>query len=148
MHFYLLILGLLILDQVVKIIVRQTMTLGQSIPLIPGVFQLTYVENPGAAFGMLANQRFFFIVITVAILGIFFYLYTQLANKKSVAAVALALSISGAIGNFIDRLFRGTVTDLFDFCLISFPVFNIADICICLGIALIFYLLIVKGEDF
>lgn len=148
MHFYLLITGLLTLDQIVKVIVRQNMTLGQSIPLLPGIFQLTYVENPGAAFGMLANQRFFFIVITIAVLGIFFYLYTQLANKKSLAAVALALSISGAVGNFIDRLFRGTVTDLFDFCLISFPVFNIADICICLGIALIFYLLIVKGEDF
>lgn len=148
MHFYLLIVGLLVLDQVIKIIVRQTMTLGQSIPILPGIFHFTYVENAGAAFGMLANQRVFFIIITIAILAIFFYLYSQLRNKKSLAAVALALSISGAIGNFIDRLFRGTVTDLFDFCLISFPVFNVADICICLGIALIFYLIIVKGEDF
>lgn len=148
MHFYFLIVGLLVLDQVIKIIVRQTMTLGQSIPILPGIFHFTYVENAGAAFGMLANQRVFFIIITIAILAIFFYLYSQLRNKKSLAAVALALSISGAIGNFIDRLFRGTVTDLFDFCLISFPVFNVADICICLGIALIFYLIIVKGEDF
>lgn len=147
MYFYSLIIILLLADQLVKFLVRQQMTLGQSIPLIPGVFQLTYVENPGAAFGMLANHRIFFILITLAILAILFYLYRQLDNKRSFTAFALALVVSGAIGNFIDRVFRGTVTDLFDFYLISFPVFNIADICICLGLACMFYLLVIKGEE-
>ena len=83
--------------------------------------------------------------MTVAITGIMFYLYLQLRNKKSLTAFSLALVISGAIGNFIDRFFQGTVTDMFDFQI--WPIFNIADICICVGLALLCYLLIFKGEE-
>ena len=73
------------------------------------------------------------------------YLYLSLRNKKSLAALSLGLVISGAAGNFIDRFLRGTVTDMFDFQI--WPIFNIADICICIGIAILCYVLIFKGEE-
>ena len=145
MYFYVPLVALLLLDQIVKYAVRTNMVQGQSIPIISGIFHLTYIENPGAAFGILSNHRILFLVMTAAITGIMFYLYLQLRNKKSLTAFSLALVISGAIGNFIDRFFQGTVTDMFDFQI--WPIFNIADICICVGLALLCYLLIFKGEE-
>lgn len=145
MYFYVPLVALLLFDQLVKYVVRTNMVQGQSIPIISGIFHLTYIENPGAAFGILANQRILFLLMTAVIAGIMFYLYLQLHNKKSLAAFSLALVISGAIGNFIDRFFHGTVTDMFDFQI--WPIFNIADICICVGLALLCYLLIFKGEE-
>lgn len=121
------------------------MVQGQSIPILQNIFHLTYIENPGAAFGILANHRLLFLLLTAVITGIMFYLYLQLNNKKSPTAFSLALVISGALGNFIDRFFRGTVTDMFDFQI--WPIFNIADICICLGLAGLCYLLLIKGEE-
>ena len=135
MYFYLPIVCFLLLDQFVKYLVRTNMELGQSIPIISGIFHLTYIENPGAAFGILANRRLLFLLLTIIIVGIMFYLYFQLRQKKSLTAFSLGLVISGALGNFIDRFFRGTVTDLFD--LRIWPIFNIADICICVGLALL-----------
>ncbi len=145
MYFYLPIVCFLLLDQFVKYLVRKNMELGQSIPIISGIFHLTYIENPGAAFGILANRRLLFLLLTIIIVGIMFYLYFQLCQKKSLTAFSLGLVISGALGNFIDRFFRGTVTDLFD--LRIWPIFNIADICICVGLALLCYLLFFKGEE-
>ncbi len=145
MYFYLPIVCFLLLDQFVKYLVRKNMELGQSIPIISGIFHLTYIENPGAAFGILANRRLLFLLLTIIIVGIMFYLYFQLRQKKSLTAFSLGLVISGALGNFIDRFFRGTVTDLFD--LRIWPIFNIADICICVGLALLCYLLFFKGEE-
>jgi signal peptidase II len=135
----------LVLDQLLKYWIRSNMTIGQSIPVISGIFHITYIENPGAAFGILANHRILFLLLTIAITGIMVYLYLSLRNKKSLAALSLGLVISGAAGNFIDRFLRGTVTDMFDFQI--WPIFNIADICICIGIAILCYVLIFKGEE-
>jgi len=146
MYFYIPIFLLLLLDQLVKHLTRTFMTQGESIPIIQGIFHLTYIENPGAAFGILAHHRSLFLLLTVAITGVLFYLYCQLNNKKSIAAISLALVISGALGNFMDRFFHGTVTDLFDFQI--WPIFNVADICICVGLALLCYQLLVKGDSF
>ena len=145
MYFYFPIVFFLLLDQCVKYLVRTNMELGQSFPIIFGIFHLTYIENPGAAFGILANRRLLFLLLTIIIVGVMFYLYFQLRQKKSLTAFSLGLVISGALGNFIDRFFRGTVTDLFD--LRIWPIFNIADICICVGLALLCYLLFFKGEE-
>ena len=145
MYFYLPIVCFLLLDQFVKYLVRTNMELGQSIPIISGIFHLTYIENPGAAFGILANRRLLFLLLTIIIVGIMFYLYFQLRQKKSLTAFSLGLVISGALGNFIDRFFFFFVTDLFD--LRIWPIFNIADICICVGLALLCYLLFFKGEE-
>ena len=145
MYFYFPIVFFLLLDQFVKYLVRTNMELGQSFPIIFGIFHLTYIENPGAAFGILANRRLLFLLLTIIIVGVMFYLYFQLRQKKSLTAFSLGLVISGALGNFIGRFFRGTVTDLFD--LRIWPIFNIADICICVGLALLCYLLLFKGEE-
>lgn len=145
MYFYLPIVCFLLLDQFVKYLVRTNMELGQSLPIISGIFHLTYIENPGAAFGILSNRRLLFLLLTIIIVGIMFYLYFQLRQKKSLTAFSLGLVISGALGNFIDRFFRGTVTDFLD--LRIWPIFNIADICICVGLALLCYLLLFKGEE-
>lgn len=145
MYFYVPMLVFLVLDQLLKYWIRSNMTIGQSIPVISGIFHITYIENPGAAFGILANHRILFLLLTIAITGIMVYLYLSLRNKKSMAALSLGLVISGAAGNFIDRFLRGTVTDMFDFQI--WPIFNIADICICIGIAILCYVLIFKGEE-
>ena len=145
MYFFVPLIAGLILDQALKSWIRTNMTIGQSIPVIQNIFHITYIENLGAAFGILANQRILFLILTALITGIMVYLYLNLRNKKSVAALSLGLVISGAIGNFIDRFIQGTVTDMFDFRI--WPVFNIADICICIGIALLCYILIFKGEE-
>ena len=145
MYFYLPLIAFLLLDQIVKYWIRTNMEPGQSIPVISGIFHITYIENPGAAFGILANQRILFLLLTAVIVGIMFYLYLSLQNKQSLAACSLGLVISGAVGNFIDRVTHGTVTDMFDIQI--WPIFNIADICICAGIALLCYVLIFKGEE-
>ncbi len=145
MYFSIPLIAGLILDQLLKYWIRTNMTLGQSIPVISGIFHITYIENPGAAFGILSNHRILFLLLTAVIVFIMLYLYYTLQNKKSLAACSLGLIISGAAGNFIDRFLRGTVTDMFDFQI--WPVFNIADICICVGIAMLCYILIFKGEE-
>lgn len=145
MYFLIPFLGLLIADQAVKHLVRTTMVQGQSIPIIENIFHITYIENPGAAFGILANQRMLFLILTAVIVGVMIYLYFSLSNKKSLTAVSLGIVVSGAIGNFIDRFMQGTVTDFLDFRI--WPIFNIADIAICVGLALICYFIIIKGED-
>lgn len=145
MYFFIPFLVLLISDQAVKYLVRNTLTEGQSIPVIENIFHITYVENPGAAFGILANHRILFLILTAIITGVMIYLYFNLRNKKSPTAISLGIVVSGAIGNFIDRFLHGSVTDFLDFRI--WPVFNIADICICVGLALICYFVIIKGED-
>lgn len=145
MYFFVPFLILLIADQAVKHLIRTTMVEGQSIPVIANIFHITYIENPGAAFGILANQRILFLVLTALIVGIMIYLYFSLQNKKSLTAISLGIVVSGAIGNFIDRFLQGTVTDFLDFRI--WPIFNIADICICIGLVFICYFVIIKGED-
>ena len=145
MYFLIPFLGLLIADQAAKHLVRTTMMQGQSIPIIENIFHITYIENPGAAFGILANQRMLFLILTAVIVGVMIYLYFSLSNKKSLTAISLGIVVSGAIGNFIDRFMQGTVTDFLDFRI--WPIFNIADIAICVGLALICYFIIIKGED-
>lgn len=145
MYFFIPFILFLIADQAVKHLVRTTMVEGQSIPVIENIFHITYIENPGAAFGILANQRMLFLILTALIVGVMVYLYFSLRNKKSLTAISLGIVVSGAIGNFIDRFMQGTVTDFLDFRI--WPIFNIADICICVGLALICYFVIIKGED-
>ena len=145
MYFLIPFLGLLIADQAVKHLVRTPMVQGQSIPIIENIFHITYIENPGAAFGILANQRMLFLILTAVIVGVMIYLFCSLSNKKSLTAISLGIVVSGAIGNFIDRFMQGTVTDFLDFRI--WPIFNIADIAICVGLALICYFIIIKGED-
>lgn len=121
----------IILDQLVKIYVVSNMKLGESIPVVQDIFHLTYVLNPGAAFGILENQRWFFIAICVAILLGVAIFYKSIRRECAMFRYGLGLLLGGAVGNLIDRIQNGLVVDFLDFRI--WPVFNIADIAICVG---------------
>lgn len=115
---------------------------GMSFPVIQDIFHITFVLNPGAAFGILAHQRSFFIVmgIVIAILGGLFSPYIR--RQCRIFRCGTALLLGGALGNLIDRMRFGHVIDFFDFRI--WPVFNIADIAIVVGVAAIIYAILFK----
>jgi len=136
LKFVLLALGLLILDQWSKWLVMSRMAQGESIPVIEPVFYLTYVRNPGAAFGMLPYKTAFFITITViVVVGVILFI-KRIPEGKSLLKTGLALQVGGAVGNLIDRIRFGHVIDFFDFRV--WPVFNIADMAIVIGVGILF----------
>jgi len=136
---------IIIIDQLSKWLVREYMTLDESISVLGDqFFQLTSHRNRGAAFGILQDQRWFFIVITsVVIVGVIIFLYRTIRTGKRLLPFALSLILGGAIGNFIDRLLAGEVTDFFHFTFIfdllgkhvdyEFAIFNVADCAIVVG---------------
>ena len=126
-----------VIDQLVKHLVVSTMHLGQSFPVIKGIFHITYVLNPGAAFGMLEHQRWFFIVVALAavLLGVFFY--RKLQQESILMRSGAGLLLGGAVGNLADRIQSGLVVDFLDFRV--WPVFNIADTAICAGAGILIY---------
>lgn len=125
----------LVLDQLSKFIVLQNMEQGQSIPIINQIFHLTYIQNPGAAFGLLAYRTTFFIFTTLAVVLGIIILYRRLGEKKGMLPLGMGLVVGGALGNLIDRLRYGKVVDFFDFRI--WPVFNIADTAIVVGAGLL-----------
>ena len=133
---------IVVLDQVVKFLVAHEMFHGMSIPVIQDVFHITFVLNPGAAFGILAHQRSFFIVmgIVIVILGGLFSPYIR--RQCRIFRCGTSLLLGGALGNLIDRVRFGHVIDFFDFRI--WPVFNIADIAIVVGVAAIIYAILFK----
>lgn len=130
-----LIIGVVLLDRITKLFITQTMTPGMSFPVIPGLVSCTYVLNPGAAFGLLEYKRLFFVVITVVALVAIFLLRDHIRREGPKARLGTALFLGGALGNLIDRIATGFVIDFIDFHF--WPVFNLADICICGGVGLI-----------
>ncbi len=139
-----LIFALIIIDQLTKAVVQQKFALGESINIIPGIFNLTYVRNPGAAWGMGANASdwvripLFFIIPVFACFGFMWAIWTT-RKERLITCTAYSLILSGAIGNLIDRFTMNYVVDFFDFYLGTshFPAFNIADSAITVGAALI-----------
>lgn len=137
---------LLLLDQVTKMRAVTALKNQDPIVLIDGVFELRYLENFGAAFGILQGQRTFFVIVTIVILIVVFYIYAKMPLTKRFHAlrVLLVLLAAGALGNFIDRTRQAYVVDFFYFKLIDFPIFNVADIyvttaAIALVVFIIFY---------
>lgn len=126
-----------LLDQLTKNIVVRLMTEGQSIPILPNIFHLTYILNPGAAFGMFAHNRTFFIGVGVLVLVLVWWLHRDILAEPWCVRVGTALFVGGAVGNLIDRAASGLVVDFFDFRI--WPIFNVADIAICVGVGLIIW---------
>ena len=125
------------IDQITKWLAVKFLSVISTLPLWEGVLHLTYVENRGAAFGMLADHRWIFMVISsIAICILFFYLYGGFAETP-LYGIAMALIASGGIGNMIDRILLGYVVDFIDFRLINFAVFNGADSFVCVGAGLL-----------
>ena len=137
-----IIVGGIGIDLLTKLLVENLMSLSQSVVIIPGVVNLTYIRNRGAAFGMLSEHRWVFMVIsTIAIIGIAIYLF-RFCKERMLLKVGLALIISGGIGNMIDRIFYGYVIDMIDFHLIWKWIFNVADSLVCIGAGLVMLALI------
>ncbi len=131
------ILGVVFLDQLTKYLAIFFLKGEPSVPILEGVLQLTYVENPGAAFGMMKDQRWLFMVTSVvAILAMLAYLLIK-RPKSRLECLAIAFIVGGGIGNMIDRTLIGYVVDMIDFCLIDFAVFNVADSFVCVGAGLL-----------
>ena len=126
-----------IIDQLVKHLVVSTMHLGQSLPVIKGIFHITYVLNPGAAFGMLEHQRWFFIVVALAAVLLGAAFYKKLQQESLLMRSGAGLLLGGAVGNLADRIQSGLVVDFLDFRI--WPVFNIADIAICAGAGILIF---------
>ncbi|KYH32566.1 lipoprotein signal peptidase [Moorella mulderi DSM 14980] len=127
-----LVLGI---DQLSKYIIRANFQPNESLPVINSVFHLTYVNNPGAAFGLLAYKTPVFVSVTLLVAVIILVAYRFLPPGRILLRLALALMLGGALGNLIDRLRFGYVVDFLDFRI--WPVFNLADIAIVSGVILL-----------
>jgi len=137
--YYLIALIAFLVDQGTKYLIATRLELQEQIPVIGNFFLITSHRNRGAAFGILQGQQWFFILITtVVIIGIVWYLNKARQTRK-LLPLALSLVLGGAIGNFLDRLLMGEVVDFlqFNFGSYTFPIFNVADSCIVVGVALI-----------
>ena len=142
-----IVVSLVSLDQYTKSIILNYFELYQSKPIIDGFFSLTYVQNFGAGFSIMQNARTTFLIITPICLVGFTYLFIKSNDKLS--KTALLLMISGTIGNFIDRIVRVYVVDFLDFIIFGwdFPIFNVADIFLTIGVCLYIIALIKEEKD-
>lgn len=139
MVFLLVIVGILLVvaDQLVKLWAVSSLEPIGSITVIENVFSLTYVENRGAAWGMMAGAKWYLILMPIIIIvGVLAFLIIK-KLKDPILLWACMLIISGGIGNLIDRIFRGFVVDYLHATFIDFPVFNLADCCITIGAGLL-----------
>lgn len=140
---------LILIDQISKYIIVKTMNIGESISVIGEVLQITSHRNYGAAWGMLQNQMIFFYIITIIVLIALIYFYYKEAADNLLMQCGLMLIFAGAIGNFIDRLFRGNVVDFIDTKIINydFPIFNVADSCLTIGVFILLYELLFNQKE-
>jgi signal peptidase II len=129
-----------VLDQITKFMVVRTLSLGEQIPVIEGFFNLVFIYNRGAAFGLFANLSpkfawIFFIITTSLVLGVVAYLWWRLPDDQTLAVVGFSLIFTGAVGNLIDRIRLGQVIDFLDFHIgrYHWPAFNVADSLVCIG---------------
>jgi signal peptidase II len=150
MIFYAIITAAIIAaDQLVKAWAKTSLMETGTIPVIRDVFHLTYAENRGAAFSMLEGQRWFFIILTSVMLVVIAMAFFKEFFKGVWGKTTLVFIFAGAVGNFIDRVWLGFVVDMFDFRLIDFPIFNVADIFLTVGAVMgIIYILFIDKDLF
>ena len=125
-----------LLDQITKILVRTLMTEGQSISIIDGFFSISYHNNPGVAFSFLSGQRFLVTLIQVVVVCLVAAILYFMKGKSILFDISLALVLGGGIGNLIDRIMYGKVTDMLSFSIFP-PIFNVADIAVTVGCGLL-----------
>lgn len=152
MIYYIIAFGFIAIDIWTKFLAENALKAIGTVPIINDILHLTYVENRGIAFGMFSGGRIYFVVISLIILALLsaVVLKTPKTSRTVWLKTATAFIYGGAIGNMIERIFKGYVVDFIDFRIIDFPVFNVADIAVCTGAAmLIIHFLIAedkKGE--
>ncbi len=146
----LIILGIVVLDQVTKLIILNTVPYGQSIEVIPNFFDITHRVNSGAAWSIFEGQMLMFYGITIVALVIFGYYFKDIDFKnKTVYSLGISILIGGTIGNFIDRIRIQGVIDFLDFKIFGydFPVFNVADMALNVGIFLFILAVLFFDKD-
>ncbi len=139
----------IMLDQATKLLIKANFQLYESIKITGDFFRLTYIENPGMAFGIvLAGPWFFTFFSTIASIAIMVILY-RMRNERLMLRISLALVLGGAIGNLIDRFAYGRVIDFFDFGVGAqrFPVFNVADTAVSVGMVVLIFLVLFEKDE-
>lgn len=141
--------GLVMIDQISKIWGLNELKDKNAISVIPDIFELRYLENHGAAFGILQNQQWIFAIITIMALAVLTWIYFKLPKNRRYLPLkgCYVFLTAGAIGNFIDRMMNGYVIDFFYFKLIDFPIFNVADIYVTISMAVLIVLLLFYYKD-
>ncbi|WP_335870542.1 signal peptidase II [Bacillus sp. 2205SS5-2] len=149
MVYYVIALFVVLLDQWTKWLIVQKVNLGENIEIIQDFFYITSHRNKGAAWGMLQGQMWFFYIITIIVIGGIVYYMQKEAKGKMLYSVSLAFILGGAIGNFIDRVFRKEVVDFINTFIFSydFPIFNIADAALTVGVALLIIVLFKEERE-
>lgn len=137
---------LIVLDQLVKAWTVANIALDTVEPFIPGFMSLAYLRNYGAAWSILQNQQWFFTIVTLVVVTALIWYYIKQIQGNIWTLFSLSLMIAGALGNFIDRIRLGYVVDMFHLDFINFPVFNVADICLSVGVGILF-ICIMKEEN-
>lgn len=140
--FFLLVL---LADQYTKLVVQQDMIVGQSIPVIDKIFHFTYVQNSGGAFGILRGRTNLFIIISIIVILFIVYFMFKEEKKDYFVKVVCSFVLGGAVSNLIDRMRLGYVVDFVDFQV--WPVFNVADSAISIGMILLFLRLFFKKDN-
>ena len=149
---FIIALAVVVIDLALKYAVSSGMTVGQSFEVIPGVLNVTYVQNTGAAFGILGEQRWIFIVVSAIMIVLLTLFLARAKGYHKLVYISAALILGGGVGNMVDRLSLGYVIDYIDFC--AFPslwrwVFNAADTAVCVGAGLlIVYLLFLDSKAY
>lgn len=144
---YFLITALLVgLDQWSKYLTVQNISLGETKEFIPGFLSLTHLRNTGAAWSLLEGKMIFFYVITVIVSVVIIYLLIKNYKKSIWYSVGLSFVLAGAIGNFIDRVRLGYVVDMLQTDFMNFPIFNVADSTLVVGVICIFIYLILDEK--
>lgn len=133
---YLIITILIVtFDYIIKLKVKNNMNVGDSIKVIGDFFKITYIQNKGAAFGMLQEKQALFLI--VGLITIVFLINLFLKTKDKITKLSISMVVGGAVGNIVDRLLYGYVVDMFDFNGVWSYIFNFADVCVVLGVGLL-----------
>lgn len=145
MVYFIIIAAVIAIDRVVKWVTSTNMTVGSTIPVIENVFHITYVQNRGAAFSMMEGKALVLLVLpaVVMIVGMVLLILKR-KTWHPMLCTGIAFVCAGGLGNFVDRAFNGYVVDMFDFRV--FPVFNVADIFVCVGCGLILLYVLVMED--
>ena len=126
---------MIFLDQSAKFLIRKNFQLGQSVPIIKNIFYLTYITNTGSAFGLFKNFNLIFILFSIIVAAAIFYCIKKIRENEKTLQFAVGLLLGGTIGNLIDRIIYGKVTDFIDFRI--WPVFNVADSAVTISVIIL-----------
>lgn len=137
---------LIVADQATKICTINFLKPIGTVEFIKNIISFTYVENRGAAFGILQNSRWIFIVFTVVVIAAMVIYTIKIKPKSTLYMLSASLIVAGGVGNLIDRIFRGYVVDMIEVTFVNYPVFNFADICVVIG-AILLCIFVICDKD-